>query len=104
MNPEHINLRAGAIEFRWSDTNQKYELLQWYPRQEGGEYSCVIAFFGKSKEGFEMLPLGRRYQNALVDYTQEVITVTGYAFDLLHARLKVEEAISELMRDASWKQ
>ena len=96
MNPKYINLRAGPIEFRWSEGNQKYELLQWYPWQEGGEHCCVIAFLDRTKEGFDMRTVGHRYHDALAAWPEEVMAVTSYDFDLLQARFKAEELIEQI--------
>lgn len=58
-------MRFRDIEFRWSNTNNKYELVQWYkstaPSQENNEFCCVIAFFDETKEGYDMRTIGSRF-------------------------------------------
>ena len=57
-------MRFRKIEFRWSKTNNRYELIQWYKSEidENKEYCCVIAFFHKDKEGYyDMQTIGSRF-------------------------------------------
>ena len=96
MNHEQIALRINQIEFRWSPTNNKYELLKWHSRQEGGEFCCVIAFFDYQREGFDMRTVGRRYEETLREHPDSIIIATRYAFDFLQARFNAEESLKEL--------
>lgn len=96
MNHEQITLRVNQIEFRWSPTNNKYELLKWHSRQEGGEHCTVIAFFDYQREGVDMRTVGRRYEEAYRKHPGPTGIATRYAFDFLQARFDAEEAIKDL--------
>jgi len=48
-------MRKGDIEFRWSDINEKHELVKW---EESGESCFVVAFFDKREEGYDMRTVG----------------------------------------------
>ena len=49
-------MRKGDIEFRWSNTNKSHELVKW------NQTTCsVIAFFQKTKEGYDMKTVGDRF-------------------------------------------
>ena len=52
------NMRKGDIEFRWSDTNKKHELVKW---EESGKSCFVIAFFDKCTGGYDMRTVGERF-------------------------------------------
>ena len=60
-------MRFRNIEFRWSETNNKYELIQWYKGfqiKATGTYEqeeVVVAFFDKGKEGYDMRTVGDRF-------------------------------------------
>jgi hypothetical protein len=62
-------MRFRNIEFRWSETNNTYELIQWYKgfqikatgTYEQKETCCVVAFFDKGKEGYDMRTVGDRF-------------------------------------------
>lgn len=43
-----MNKRINDLEFRWSDTNQTYELVQWSKDNDGKEFCYVLAFFDKN--------------------------------------------------------
>lgn len=94
---DKIDLRVNNIEFRWSDTNQKFEMIQWEERQIQNmpEYCYVIAFFEKCKEGYDMKTVGARYVEALVQNSEVVKIVSVYAFYILKAIFLTEEAIKE---------
>jgi len=52
-------MKSNNIEFRWSDCNKKFELIQWE-----GKTCFVIAFFDEDKEGWDMRTVGHRFFNA----------------------------------------
>ena len=62
-------MRFRNIEFRWSETNKKYELVKWYMGHQIKEtgtyeikdYCCVVAFFDKDKEVYNMLTISSRF-------------------------------------------
>lgn len=54
-------MRFRNIEFRWSETNKKYELVSWYKDCNHKEFCCVVAFFDKGKEGYDMRTVGDRF-------------------------------------------
>ena len=82
------------IEFRWSETNNKYELVQWYkgPQiKETGtyeikDYCCVVAFFDKGKEGYDMRTVGDRFFE-----DKDAWVVGKYALEFLNAIFQIEK-------------
>lgn len=58
-------MRFRNIEFRWSTLNKKYELVKWYKSKVEGceerDYCYVVAFFDKTKEGYDMRTVGDRF-------------------------------------------
>lgn len=52
------NMRKGQVEFRWSKSNNKHELVKW---EANNKYCWVIAFFDKTKEGYDMRTVGDRF-------------------------------------------
>ena len=50
-------LRLNNIEFRYSECNKSYELVNW----ENSETCYVVAFFCKHKEGYNMETVGDRF-------------------------------------------
>ena len=56
-------MKLNNIEFRWSDVNQMWELLEWFERKNDKPYCCVIAFFDFNKESVYMESVGLRYVN-----------------------------------------
>ena len=53
-------MRFRDIEFRWSNCNNKYELVKWY-QNSNGKKCYVIAFFDKDKEGYDLRTVGDRF-------------------------------------------
>ena len=49
-------MRLNDIEFQWSENNQSHILVKW-----SGDTCCVIAFFRKHKEGYDMETVGERF-------------------------------------------
>jgi len=49
-------MRYKNIEFLYSETNEKFELVKWE-----GETNYVIAFFDMNKEGYDMRTVGDRF-------------------------------------------
>jgi len=86
-----MNKRVEDLEFRWSDTNQSHELVQWVQYEEGqtrptnaldaNEYCFVIAFFREGSEGCNIEFVGNRpfrYENrdrlwGLMRYGQRIV-------------------------------
>jgi hypothetical protein len=87
------------IEFRWSETNKKYELVQWYkdPQiKETGtyeikDYCCVVAFFDKGKEGYDMRTISSRFFE-----DKDAWVVGKYALEFLNAIFQIEKDEEEL--------
>jgi len=88
--------RVGQIEFRWSETNNSYELTQWLQSQtEDKEYCIVIAFMRKGSEGYYMETVGDRHLNALREWQKETTLITEYAFDFLEAEYNLYRSALE---------
>ena len=87
------------IEFRWSDLNNKYELVQWYKApqiKETGtyefkDYCCVVAFFDKEKECYSMRTIGDRFFE-----DKDAWVVGKYALEFLNAIFQIEKDEEEL--------
>ena len=87
------------IEFRWSDTNNTYELVQWYKSQqiketgtyEMKDYCCVVAFFDKGKEGYDMRTVSSRFFE-----DKDAFVVGKYAIEFLNETFKIEKDEEEL--------
>jgi hypothetical protein len=87
------------IEFRWSDLNKKYELIQWYKAPqiketgtyEQKEYCCVVAFFDKEKESYDMRTVGDRFFS-----DKDAWVVGKYALEFLNAIFQIEKDEEEL--------
>lgn len=43
-----MDKRINDLEFRWSDINQKYELVRWQKDNDGKEFCYVLVFFDKN--------------------------------------------------------
>jgi hypothetical protein len=54
-------LQLGPCEFRWSDTNNGYEIVEWDTQHK---YCWVVAFFDKTSEGYDMRTVGVRFHEA----------------------------------------
>jgi hypothetical protein len=57
-------MRFRNVEFRWSETNNKYELVKWYAdctKKEIKEYCYTLALFDRTKEGYDMRTVGDRF-------------------------------------------
>ena len=82
------------IEFRWSETNNKYELIQWYKApqiKETGtyefkDYCFVVAFFDKGKEGYDMRTVGDRFFS-----DKDAWVVGKHAIQFLNAIFQIEK-------------
>jgi hypothetical protein len=92
-------MRFRDIEFRWSETNNKYELIQWYRcplMKETGtyydhkEYCCVVAFFDKGREGYDMRTVGDRFFE-----DKDAWVVGKYALEFLNAIFEIEKQEEE---------
>lgn len=57
-------MRLGDIEFCWSETNKKYQLVK---RDQEGKTLYVIAFFDRHEEGYDMRTVGSRFFKAGID-------------------------------------
>jgi len=79
------------IEFRWSKTNNKYELIQWYKDCNHKEFCCVVAFFDKGKEGYDMRTIGDRFFE-----DKDAWVVGKYALEFLNAIFQIEKDEEEL--------
>jgi hypothetical protein len=83
-------MRFRNIEFRWSKGNNKYELVRWYP-QTHGETCCVIAFFDKGKEGYDMRTISSRFFE-----DKDAFVVGKYAIEFLNETFEIERQEDEL--------
>ena len=92
-------MRFRNIEFRWSETNKKYELVKWYMGHQIKEtgtyeikdYCCVVAFFDKDKEGYDMRTVGDRFFE-----DKDAWVVGKYAIEFLNAIFQIEKDEEEL--------
>jgi hypothetical protein len=92
-------MRFRNIEFRWGETNNKYELIQWYKSHqieetgtyEQKEHCCVIAFFDKTKEGYDMRTIGNRFFE-----DKDAWVVGKYGLEFLNAIFEIENDEDEL--------
>ena len=83
-------MRFRNIEFRWSKVNNKYELVKWY-QNTNGENCCVVAFFDKNKEGYDMRTIGSRFFE-----DKDAWVVGKYALGYLNAIYYIEKEEEEL--------
>jgi len=84
-------MRFRNIEFRWSNCNNKYELVKWQ-ECEGKEYCYVVAFFDKDKEGYyDLRTIGNRFFE-----DKDAFIVGKHAIEFLNAmsqQLRDEEEL-----------
>jgi len=88
-------MRFRNIEFRWSNCNNKYELIRWYKAEVDGceerEYCYVVAFFDKEKECYSMRTVGDRFFE-----DKDAFVVGKYALEFLNAIFEIERIEEEL--------
>jgi len=89
-------MRFRDIEFRWSPVNNKYELVKWYEAEVDGcnkkKVLCyVIAFFDKTKEGYDMRTIGDSFFD-----DKDAFVVGKYALGFLNAIFQIEQEEEEL--------
>ncbi len=83
-------MRFRNIEFRWSKGNNKYELVRWYSHNSG-ESCCVVAFFDRNKEGYDMRTIGDSFFD-----DKDAFVVGKYALGFLNAIFQIEQEEEEL--------
>lgn len=55
-------MRLNDIEFRYSETNKRYELIQWVSRDIPNRPFCIsIAYFERTSDGYDMITVGDRF-------------------------------------------
>ena len=88
-------MRFRNIEFRWSNLNKKYELVKWYTPTEDSffndPYCCVVAFFDKGKEGYDMRTISSRFFE-----DKDAWVVGKYALEFLNAIFQIEKDEEQL--------
>jgi hypothetical protein len=92
-------MRFRNVEFRWSKLNEKYELVQWYTGHqiketgtyEHKEYCCVVAFFDKTKHGYDMRTVGDRFFE-----DKDAWVVGKYGLEFINAIFQIEKNEEEL--------
>jgi hypothetical protein len=85
-------MRFRDIEFRWSKFNKKYELVKWYQSNGSGQENCyVVAFFDKTKEGYDMRTVGDRFFE-----DKDAFVVGKYAIEFLNETFEIERQEEEL--------
>ena len=84
-------MRFRDIEFRWSKCNNKYELVKWYKDCNQKEFCCVVAFFDKGKEGYDMSTVGDRFFE-----DKDAWVVGKYGLEFLNAIFEIEKDEEEL--------
>ena len=82
-----MNKRIENIEFRWSEINQKHELVQWLQTDSAESFCIVIAFFDLGSEGSEIRFIGDR------PFTTEN---SELVWDMLRYGQSIVDAIFEL--------
>jgi hypothetical protein len=83
-------MRFRNIEFRWSNYNQKYELVKWY-ECDGKEVCYVIAFFDKGKECYDMRTISSRFFE-----DKDAWVVGKYGLEFLNEIFEIERIEEEL--------
>ena len=87
-------MRFRNIEFRWSNCNNKYELVKWYKAEVDGceerDYCYVIAFFDKHKEGYDLRTVGNRFFE-----DKDAFVVGKHAIEFLNAISAIEREEEE---------
>ncbi|NBR24385.1 MAG: hypothetical protein EBU08_11570 [Micrococcales bacterium] len=84
-------MRFRDIEFRWSNCNNKYELVKWYKDCNQKEFCCVVAFFDKGKEGYDMSTVGDRFFE-----DKDAWVVGKHAIQFLNETFQIEKDEEEL--------
>ena len=88
-------MRFRNIEFRWSNCNKKYELVKWNTPTEDSFFkdpTCyVVAFFDKTKEGYDMRTIGDRFFE-----DKDAWVVGKYGLEFLNAIFDIEKDEEEL--------
>jgi hypothetical protein len=84
-------MRFRNIEFRWGNWNKKYELVKWYENTDGSENCCVIAFFDKGKECYDMRTIGDRFFE-----DKDAFVVAKYGLEFLNEIFEIERIEEEL--------
>ena len=87
-------MKLNNIEFRWSDVNQMWELLEWFERKNDKPYCCVIAFFHFDKEGVYMKSIGLRYVNCKDQKALHIVAKN--AMNFLQDKFEYEQERKEL--------
>ena len=82
-------MKLNNIEFRWSDVNQMWELVEWFKRENDKPYCCVIAFFHFNKESVYMETVGLRYVN--IEDQEALRIVTKNAMNFLQDKFEYEQ-------------
>ncbi len=83
-------MRFRNIEFRWSKCNNKYELVRWYSHNSG-ESCCVVAFFDRNKEGYDMRTIGDSFFD-----DKDAWVVGKFALGFLNEIFEIERQEEEL--------
>ena len=83
-------MRFRNIEFRWSTYNKKHELIRWY-KAEDRNYCYVVAFFDKTKEGYDMRTISSRFFE-----DKDAFVVGKYAIEFLNEIFEIEKNEEEL--------
>ena len=83
-------MRFRNIEFRWSTYNKKHELVKWY-KVEDRNYCYVVAFFDKTKEGYDMRTISSRFFE-----DKDAFVVGKYAIEFLNEIFEIEKNEEEL--------
>jgi hypothetical protein len=88
-------MRFRNIEFRWSETNNTYELVKWCKSKVDGceerDYCYVVAFFDKDKEGYDLRTVGDRFFE-----DKDAWVVGKHAIQFLNETFQIEKDEEEL--------
>jgi hypothetical protein len=84
-------MRFRNVEFRWCKFNEKYELVNWYKDCNHKEFCCVVAFFDKDKEGYNMRTISSRFFE-----DKDAWVVAKSAMSFLQDTFEIEKQEEEL--------
>ena len=85
-------MKLNNIEFRWSDINQMWELVEWFERKNDKPCCYVIAFFHFNKEGVYIKSVGLRYVNCKGQKALHIVAKN--AMNFLQDKFEYEQEIA----------
>ena len=84
-------MKLNDIEFRWSEGNNRYELIRWFARDIPLKPACItISFFIKGNDGYKMETVWDRFFD-----DEDAFKVGKLAMQFLEVLLEREEERSD---------